>query len=132
MRSHAARRGPARLGIRAQRSRLREGVSLRGRARRGGYGKRGALAKFWGAVRATLGEMDDEHDESRKDDVVLLHSPAENGEGIRVIRRREDTIELGELRPMREGRPISGEVVRLTQRKEHTLLFDCEVLVPPA
>ena len=66
----------------------------------------------------------------RKDDVVLLHGPSEAGDGIRVVRKREDSIELGELRPMREGQPIHGEVVRLRQREEHALLFDCEVLVP--
>lgn len=74
--------------------------------------------------------MSESSDSGRKDDVVLLHSPAESGEGVRVIRKREDTIELGELRPMREGQPIHGEVVRLTQREEHSLLFDCEVMVP--
>lgn len=74
--------------------------------------------------------MSESSDSGRKDDVVLLHSPTENGDGVRVIRKREDTIELGELRPMREGQPIHGEVVRLTQREEHSLLFDCEVMVP--
>jgi len=66
----------------------------------------------------------------RKDDVVLLHSPTESGDGIRVLRKRDDTIELGELRPMREGQPIHGDVVRLTQRSEHAMLYDCEVMVP--
>lgn len=69
------------------------------------------------------GERDD-------DDVVLLHSPTETGDGIRVVRKRQDTIELGELRPMREGQPIHGDVVRLTPREDHALLFDCEVVVP--
>jgi hypothetical protein len=76
--------------------------------------------------------MSETDDSGPKDDVVLLHSPAESGEGVRVIRKREDSIELGELRPMREGQPIHGEVVRLTQREEHALLFDCEVVVPRA
>jgi hypothetical protein len=74
--------------------------------------------------------MSESDDSGRKDDVVLLHSPTESGDGIRVIRKREETIELGELRPMREGQPIHGDVVRLTQREEHKLLFDCEVMVP--
>lgn len=71
-------------------------------------------------------------DRDAKEDVVLLHSPTESGDGVRVIRKRDDAIELGELRPMREGQPIHGDVVRLTQREEHKLLFDCEVLVPSA
>ena len=65
-----------------------------------------------------------------KQDVVLLHGPSESGEGIRVLRKRDEAIELGELRPMREGQPIHGDVVRLTPREEHALLFDCEVVVP--
>lgn len=75
-----------------------------------------------------------DHDDSGASpkDVVLLHSPTESGDGMRVIRKRDDAIELGELRPMREGQPIHGEVVRLTQREEHAMLFDCEVLVPRA
>lgn len=108
----------------------REGESLLRRARRGGYGMAAGLAKFCGAVRARLGAMSDRGDDGPKEDVVLLHSPSEGGDGIRVVRKRDDTIELGELRPMREGQPIHGEVVRLTQRSEGALLFDCEVLVP--
>jgi hypothetical protein len=80
-----------------------------------------------------MSERDDGgRDPERKEDVVLLHSPTENGDGIRVIRKRDETLELGELRPMREGQPIHGDVVKLTQREEHALLFDCEVLVPSA
>jgi hypothetical protein len=74
--------------------------------------------------------MSESSDSGRKDDVVLLHSPTESGDGVRVIRKRDETIELGELRPMREGQPIHGDVVRLKQREEHALLFDCEVMVP--
>jgi hypothetical protein len=73
--------------------------------------------------------MSERGDGDRPEDVVLLHSPSESGDGIRVIRKRDDAIELGELRPVREGQPIHGEVVRLTQREESALLFDCEVLV---
>lgn len=69
-------------------------------------------------------------DREAKEDLVLFHSPTESGDGIRVIRKRDDAVELGELRPMREGQPIHGDVVRLTPREEHALLFDCEVVVP--
>jgi hypothetical protein len=76
-----------------------------------------------------MSEQDD-GDRDEKEDVVLLHGPTESGDGIRVVRKRDDTLELGELRPMREGQPIHGDVVRLKPREEHALLFDCEVLVP--
>jgi hypothetical protein len=65
-----------------------------------------------------------------KEDVVFVHGPLEQGEGYRVLRRRDDTLELGEIRSVQEGRPIHGEMVRLSPRKEHERLFDVEVLVP--
>jgi hypothetical protein len=63
-------------------------------------------------------------------DVVFVHSPSEDGGGFRVVRKREDTIEVGEIRTLQEGRPIRGEVVTLTRRKEHERLFDVDVVVP--
>jgi hypothetical protein len=63
-------------------------------------------------------------------DVVLVHSPSDSGEGYRVLRLRDSNLEVGEIRSMREGAPIHGEVVKLSPRKEHERLFDVEVLVP--
>jgi hypothetical protein len=64
---------------------------------------------------------------------VLLVGPQTAADGHAVIRQREDRIELGEIRPMREGKPIAFgdagvEIVRLRQRQEHERLFDVEVL----
>jgi hypothetical protein len=67
---------------------------------------------------------------SRKQDVVFVHGPLDEGEGYHVIRRRDDALEFGEIRAVQEGRPIQGETVRLSPRKEHERLFDVEVLVP--
>jgi hypothetical protein len=64
-----------------------------------------------------------------KPDVVFVHGPAEGGEGYRVIRKRDQTIEVGEIRPVQEGKPLHGDLVKLTPRKEHDRLFDVEVLV---
>lgn len=51
------------------------------------------------------------------------------GDGFAVLRRREDRVELGAIRELREGRPIDGgELVRLRPRPEHGRLFDVEVL----
>ena len=66
---------------------------------------------------------------AEKQDVVFVHSPVEQGEGFHVIRQRDDRIEIGELRPTEDGRPLHGELVKLTQREEHARLFDVEVLV---
>jgi hypothetical protein len=63
-----------------------------------------------------------------KDDVVFVHGPAESGEGVRVIRKRQATLELGEIRPVKDGRPLSGELVKLKPREESERLFDVEVV----
>jgi hypothetical protein len=64
-----------------------------------------------------------------KEDVVFVHSPAPSGDGFRVIRKREDTIEIGEIRATKEGQPLHGDLVRLKPREESDRLFDVEVLV---
>jgi hypothetical protein len=65
-------------------------------------------------------------------DVALIHGLAENGD-LNIVRQREGRVELGQLRPLREGVPIAGEVVRLTPRKEFPLLCDVKTeLAPPA
>jgi hypothetical protein len=66
----------------------------------------------------------------KQDDVLYVHSPSEQGEGFRVIRKRADAIEIGEIRTLKEGRPVHGEVVKLTPRPEHEQLFDVSVLLP--
>jgi hypothetical protein len=68
----------------------------------------------------------------KADDVVFVHSPTEKGDGFRVVRKRADTIEVGEIRALEEGRPVHGEVVKLSPREEHAQLFNVDVLVPSA
>jgi hypothetical protein len=62
-------------------------------------------------------------------DVVLV-GPATSTESHAVLRQREDRLELGELRAVREGRPLqgSGELVKLRPREEHERLFDVDVV----
>jgi hypothetical protein len=73
--------------------------------------------------------MSSDGDPGRKDDVVFVHGKAESGDGFRVIRKRADVIEVGEIRPVQEGKPLTGEMVKLSPRKDHEQLFDVEVLV---
>lgn len=67
--------------------------------------------------------------EPRSRDVALILNPTEDNEGIQILRQRaaDRPLELGILRPLREGRPIDGEVVSLRPR-EGTPLF-CDVKV---
>ena len=68
--------------------------------------------------------------EAPREDVLIVGGPSEGGEGFRVLRKRDDTIQIGELRSMKEGQPIHGEVVKLRPREESERVFDVEVLVP--
>ncbi len=80
-------------------------------------------------------EMAQDGDEKRDDasgekavDVVLLQGPTEDGEGVRVLRAREDRLEVGEVRPLKEGQPLlAGEVVKLAPRAG-SRVCDVEVL----
>lgn len=65
----------------------------------------------------------------KPEDVVLVHSPTEDGKGARVIRLREERVEAGEVRPLEEGKPIAGEVVKLQPRDESGRVCDVETVV---
>jgi hypothetical protein len=61
-------------------------------------------------------------------DVVMPRGKTPDGEGTQVLRARPGRIEAGEVRPMREGKPLTaGEVVSLTQRADAPALFDVKV-----
>lgn len=57
-------------------------------------------------------------------DVALLVGT--DGSDVHILRRRSEDapVEAGVLRPLEEGKPITGEVVTLRQRPELPLLFD--------
>jgi hypothetical protein len=62
-------------------------------------------------------------------DVVLVHGATGDGEGARVLRARPGHIEAGEVRPVREGQPLTpgGEVVRLVERSGAPCVYDVKV-----
>jgi hypothetical protein len=62
--------------------------------------------------------------EPARPDVALVRGVTEDGGGLVVLRCREERVELGSVRPIQEGKPITGEVVRLSPRPEHPLLCD--------
>jgi hypothetical protein len=59
-------------------------------------------------------------------DVALIVDKTEDNEGFHVLRRRgEDApVEFGTVRPLKEGKPIDGEVVSLRPRKGAPLVCD--------
>lgn len=62
-------------------------------------------------------------------DVVMVHGKTDDGEGARVLRARPGRLETGEVRPLREGKPLlgKGEVVSLSRRKDAPALYDVKV-----
>lgn len=63
-------------------------------------------------------------DEPKSEDVVLLGPPTADGDGLHVLRAREQRLEAGELRAVKEGRPITGELVTLAPRTENPRVCD--------
>jgi hypothetical protein len=65
-------------------------------------------------------------------DVALIHGPTADGEGLRILRARDNRLEIGAIRPLRDGAPITGEVVTLRPRPSFPALCDVDVSYKPA
>jgi hypothetical protein len=63
-------------------------------------------------------------------DVALIHGVTPDG-GLQILRARENRLELGAIRPLREGAPITGEVVTLRPRANFPALCDVETHFKP-
>ena len=61
------------------------------------------------------------------DDVVLVRGPTGDGQGVDIVRKRGERLELGELRAAAEGKSLHGELVRLHARSAPGL-YDVEVV----
>jgi hypothetical protein len=59
-------------------------------------------------------------------DIALIHGVTPDG-SLHILRARDNRLELGALRPLREGVPITGEVVKLRPRENCPALCDVEV-----
>lgn len=62
---------------------------------------------------------------SKSQDVALVYGRSEAG--LHILRQRKDRLEKGVIRPLQEGKPIDGEVVRLKQRAANVPVYDVEV-----
>jgi hypothetical protein len=61
-------------------------------------------------------------------DVVVPRAPTEDGKGVQVVRLTDATLEVGEVRPIEAGKPLHGDVVKLTPRQDLPA-WNVEVLV---
>jgi hypothetical protein len=63
-------------------------------------------------------------DGRNSEDLALIHGRTPDGEGLKILRKRADRLEVGAVHPLKEGTPIPGEVVTLTPRPDFPLLCD--------
>jgi hypothetical protein len=73
--------------------------------------------------------QDEPKNEGHDFDVVMVHGKTDDGEGTKVLRARPGRIDAGEMRPLKDGKPIvgPGDVVRLEKRPESPALYDVHV-----
>jgi hypothetical protein len=64
-------------------------------------------------------------------DLVWVCARSEDGNQYGVVRQRGTEVQAGVIRPLTEGKPIQGEVVRLRPRDDSPVLFDVEVQHAP-
>lgn len=65
-------------------------------------------------------------------DIAILGGPTEDGQGAQVLRIRDGSISAGELRPAKEGQPIThSELVRLRPVGASERICEIEVLHAP-
>jgi hypothetical protein len=65
----------------------------------------------------------------RLGDVAFVFGKDERG--LHILRRRSEDapVEAGVMEPLAEGRPITGEVISLKQRKDTPFLFDVKTVL---
>lgn len=73
------------------------------------------------------GDRPSKKDPSKDGGVALVLGATEDGETLGVLRKRGDAVEPSILKKAVEGKPITGELVRLSPREE-PMLFDVDVL----
>lgn len=62
-------------------------------------------------------------------DVALITGPTEDNKGARIVRLKADEVTVGEVRALEEGKPINGEVLKLTPREGQPNVCDVDVVM---
>lgn len=62
-------------------------------------------------------------------DIAILQGPTEDGEGRQLLRLRDGQLSVGEIRPVKEGQPLTHqELVRLRPLEGQKNVCEIEVL----
>lgn len=59
------------------------------------------------------------------EDIVLVHGKTEDG-ALKILRKKGDELSAGELRPVEEGKPLRGNLLRLRPREDLPFVADVE------
>lgn len=62
--------------------------------------------------------------------MVIIRGVSEDGESLAVLRARQDRVEAGIVRPVKEGELPTGELVTLSPRPEAPWVCDVETQLP--
>lgn len=82
------------------------------------------------ATRQDVGDDTPQKKQESGSDVVLIHGVTEDGKGLRVLRAREERVEVGQVRPLEHGKPVQGDIVKLRPRPGRPYLCDVETELP--
>lgn len=82
------------------------------------------------ATRGSVGDDTSQKKQERGSDVVLIHGVTEDGKGLQVLRARDERLEVGQVRPLEDGKPLHGDVVKLRPRPGRPYLCDVETELP--
>jgi len=76
--------------------------------------------------------MSEKNDNEHEHDLVMLHGPTDDGEGVTALRSRSGKMELAEIRPMKDGVDVSrNEIVSLKPHEDAPFLCDVETVYSP-
>ena len=76
----------------------------------------------------TTGKPKSEKPDSGARDQMLIAALSDDGKTAGVLRSRGGGLEAGLLQPAEEGKPLTGELVKLQRHEERPLLYDVETL----
>lgn len=71
-----------------------------------------------------------ETEDQLPEDLVILLGEDDEG-NLKGIRKKGETLSVGDFRPMEEGKPIQGELLSLKPRQDAPHICDVDVLYEP-
>lgn len=76
--------------------------------------------------------MSEKNDREPEHDMVMLHGPTDDGEGVTALRSRPGKMELAEIRPLKDGVDVSrNEIVSLKPHEDAPFLCDVKTIYAP-